>query len=67
MRRVKKLYRYTVIFEPDADGGYVVHVPILPGCVTQGETFEDAKKMAKDAIKAYIAVLQEEQWRILES
>lgn len=59
-KRVKKIYKYTVIFEPAEEGGYVVHVPILPGCTTQGETFEDAKEMAKDAIKTYISVLQED-------
>lgn len=59
-KRVKKIYKYTVIFEPAEEGGYVVHVPILPGCTTQGETFEDAKEMAKDAIKSYISVLQED-------
>lgn len=57
-KRVKKIYKYTVIFEPAEEGGYVVHVPILPGCTTQGETFEEAKQMAKDAIKSYISVLQ---------
>lgn len=59
-KRVKKIYKYTVIFEPAEEGGYVVHVPVLPGCTTQGETFEEAKQMAKDAIKAYISVLQED-------
>lgn len=59
-KKVKKIYKYTVIFEPAEEGGYVVHVPILPGCTTQGETFEDAKEMAKDAIKTYISVLQED-------
>jgi len=44
----KKIYKYTVIFEPSEDGGYIAHVPSLPGCTTQGEDFEDAKKMAKD-------------------
>lgn len=35
----------------------VVTVPALPGCVTQGETFEEAVEMVKDAIKGYIASL----------
>lgn len=39
-------------------------VPILPGCVTQGETFEEAKKMAKDAIRLYLKVLREDGERI---
>lgn len=56
----KKIYRYTALFEPAEEGGYVVSIPALPGCVTQGETFEEAKKMARDAIKAYVAVLRQD-------
>ena len=45
-------YTYTIILEPDPEeGGYTVTVPALPGCVTQGETIEEAIVMAKDAIR----------------
>lgn len=51
-------YQYTVILYPDPDeGGYSVTVPALPGCVTQGETLEEAIAMAKDAIRLYIETL----------
>ncbi len=51
-------YRYTIILHPDPDeGGYTVTVPALPGCVTQGETLEEAIAMAKDAIRLYIESL----------
>lgn len=56
----KKILKYTVIFEPAEEGGYVASVPVLPGCVTQGETFEGAVKMVQDAITGYLAVLQGE-------
>lgn len=36
----QKILKYTAIFEPAEEGGYVVSVPALPGCATQGETFE---------------------------
>ncbi len=50
--------RYTVVLTPDAeDGGYVVTVPALPGCVTQGDTLDEAMAMAKDAIELWIATL----------
>ena len=53
-------YSYTIILEPDPDeGGYTVTVPALPGCVTQGETIEEAITMAKDAIRLYIETLTE--------
>ena len=51
-------HRYTIILHPDTDeGGYTVTVPALPGCVTQGETLEEAIAMAKDAIQLYIESL----------
>lgn len=55
-----KVLKYTVIFEPDEKSGYVASVPSLPGCFTQGETFEEAKKMIQDAISGYLFVLQDE-------
>lgn len=54
-----KIYDYTAVFEKAEEGGYVVYVPTLPGCVTQGDTFEEAQKMAKDAIEGYLSALKE--------
>jgi antitoxin HicB len=45
---------YTVILEREADGGYVVTVPALPGCVTQGDTREEALRNVREAIELYI-------------
>jgi predicted RNase H-like HicB family nuclease len=51
-------YRYTIILHPDPEeGGYTVTVPALPGCVTQGETLEEAITMAKDAIRLHVETL----------
>lgn len=61
----KKILEYTAIFEPAEEGGYVVSVPSLPGCVTQGETFEEASLMIKDAIKGYLEVLRETQKQVV--
>lgn len=55
-----KILTYTVIFEKDEAGGYVANVPTLPGCMTQAETFEEAKELIRDAIKGYLAVLKED-------
>lgn len=53
-----KEYQYTIILHPDLEeGGYTVTVPALPGCVTQGETLEEAIVMAKDAIRLYVETL----------
>ena len=57
---MEKVYSYTVLFEPAEEGGYVVTVPALPGCVTQGETLEEAREMAKDAILGYLESLKQD-------
>lgn len=54
MTKVHKVYNYTVIFEPLEEGGYDVLVPAIPEICTFGETLEEAKKMAEDAIKCYL-------------
>ena len=49
---------YTIILHPDPEeGGYTVTVPALPGCVTQGETLEEAIAMARDAIRLPVEAL----------
>lgn len=45
---------------PSEAGGYVVTVPALPGCATQGETYEEAIAMAKEAIELYLEVMAED-------
>jgi len=55
---MKKTFRYNVIFRPEPEGGFTVIVPSLPGCVTYGRNLEEAKKMANDAIRGYLASLK---------
>ena len=45
-------HRYTVLFEPAEEGGYVVTCPALPGFVTEGNTYEEAHERAVEAIEA---------------
>lgn len=56
----QKILKYTAIFEPAEEGGYLVSVPAVPGCVTEGDTFEEAEFMIKDALEGCLAVLKEE-------
>lgn len=50
---------YTIILTPDPEeGGFTVTVPALPGCVTEGDTWDEAIAMARDAIAGYIASLE---------
>ncbi len=52
--RKVRIYNYTVIFEPLDEGGYDVIVPAIPEICTFGETREEARKMAEDAIRCYL-------------
>jgi predicted RNase H-like HicB family nuclease len=43
-----------VVLEPAEEGGYTVYVPSLPGCISEGDTHEDAVKNIKEAIELYL-------------
>ena len=43
-----------VILEPDEEGGYVVYIPSLPGCISEGETAEEALQNIQEAIDLYL-------------
>lgn len=48
---------YTVELNPQKEGGYTVTVPSLPGCISEGDTLEEALENIKDAVEGYIKVL----------
>ncbi len=50
--------KYRVLIEQDEDGVYVVEVPALPGCISQGQTREEAVESIREAIAAYIESLK---------
>jgi len=50
-------HQYTVVFEAAEEGGYVVTCPALPGLVTEGDTIEEARAMAAEAIRGYLESL----------
>jgi len=47
------ILNYTVFFEPLGDGGYMVVIPAIPEIITYGENLDEARAMAKDAIKCH--------------
>ncbi len=47
-------YRFTVVVETDEDGVYIASCPALPGCYSQGDTYEEALENLKDAIRLHI-------------
>jgi len=46
--------RFTVVLEQEPDEGFVASVPSLPGCVSQGDTREDALRNIREAIELYL-------------
>lgn len=58
MRR--RVLEYNAIFQKESEGGYSVWVPSLPGCASQGETFEEALENIKEAITLYLEDQSEE-------
>jgi predicted RNase H-like HicB family nuclease len=52
--------RYTVLVEFDPEGpGYVVSVPALPGCFTQGNSVDEALVRAREAIAGHVTALRD--------
>jgi predicted RNase H-like HicB family nuclease len=43
-----------IVLEEQDEGGYTVYVPALPGCISQGDTLEEAVKNIKEAILLYL-------------
>ena len=58
--------KFKVVIEQGEDGYYVVTVPSLPGCITQGKTKEEALENIKEAIELYLEVLQEKELKKLK-
>ena len=51
---------YTVILHPAEEGGYWAEVPVLQGCLSQGETVEDTLRNIKEAIESHLIALKTE-------
>ena len=50
--------KYRVVLEAQDQGGYTVYVPALPGCVSQGDTADEAMTNIKEAIEVYLESLK---------
>jgi predicted RNase H-like HicB family nuclease len=57
----QKVLEYQAVFQEETEGGYSVWVPDLPGCASQGETFEEALENIKDAIGLYVEDTREKE------
>ena len=52
--RQEKVFKYMALFEPQKEGGFTVTVPALPGCISEGNTFEEAVRNIKEAALLYL-------------
>ncbi|OGY92512.1 MAG: hypothetical protein A3H70_04620 [Candidatus Komeilibacteria bacterium RIFCSPLOWO2_02_FULL_48_11] len=51
---------------PQSEGGYTVEVPDLPGCISEGDTLEEAKENIQEAIEVYIETLRDRKKSVPE-
>lgn len=47
-----------VVLEPSSEGGYTVYVPVLPGCISEGDNIDEALENIQEAIELYLEPLE---------
>ena len=52
--------RFKVVLEPSEEGGFTVYVPSLPGCISEGDTEEEALRNIQEAIELYLAPVEDD-------
>ena len=57
--------RSKVVLEPTDEGGYTVYVPSLPGCISEGDTLEEALANIEEAIELYLEPV-EDDWVVVD-
>jgi predicted RNase H-like HicB family nuclease len=49
-----------VIYEMSTEGGYTVYVPSLPGCISEGDSLEEARENIREAIELYLEPIEDD-------
>lgn len=57
----KVIHQYMALFEPDPAGGYTVTIPALPGCISEGDTFEESIANIREAAELYLSVTRHQK------
>lgn len=52
--------RFKIVLEASDEGGYTAYVPSLPGCISEGETVEEALKNIREAIELYLEPVEDD-------
>lgn len=55
-----------VVLEPSDEGGYTIYVPSLPGCISEGDTVEEALANIQEAIELYLEPVEEDELMVEE-
>ena len=48
-----------IVLEPSEEGGYTAYVPSLPGCISEGDTVEEARANLREAIDLYLEPIED--------
>jgi len=57
--KVEETLVYTAVIEPAAEGGYTVSFPAVPNLATEGDTLEEARRMARECLQSHLEVLRD--------
>lgn len=49
-----------IVLEPSDEGGYTVYVPALPGCISEGDTVDEAVRNISEAIELYLEPIEDD-------
>ncbi|MEA3459716.1 MAG: type II toxin-antitoxin system HicB family antitoxin [Chloroflexota bacterium] len=55
-----------VVLEPSDEGGYTIYVPSLPGCISEGDTVEEALANIQEAVELYLEPVEEDELMVEE-
>ena len=59
MKKYKKSFEFEAIFTPQDEGGFTVEIPDLPGCISEGDTLDEAENNIEEAARLYLETLEE--------
>jgi predicted RNase H-like HicB family nuclease len=54
------IMRFKVVLEPSDEGGFTVYIPSLPGCISEGDSVEEAMKNIEEAAELYLVPVEDD-------
>lgn len=58
------MYKFHIIFRQEPEGGFTAIIPSLPGCISYGDTLEEANKMIQEAMEVYLEAQAERHEKV---